>query len=119
MAQPLEYCMNVHLFGSTSSPSCANFALKQAAINCKGLFDEEVIYTVLRNFYVDDCLKSVNTEEKAVNLIRDVKSVLGYGGFHISKWLSNNRNVMESIPVADRAKVTVNMELDRDDLPID
>ena len=29
--QPKEYRMTVHLFGATSSPGCANFALKSTA----------------------------------------------------------------------------------------
>ena len=28
---PIEYRMTVHLFGATSSPGCANFALKKTA----------------------------------------------------------------------------------------
>jgi hypothetical protein len=54
-----EYQMAVHLFGATSSPSVCNYALRKAALDVKGHFDKEVIDTVLRHFYVDDCLKSV------------------------------------------------------------
>ena len=28
---PVEFCMTIHLFGVTSSPGCANFALKVTA----------------------------------------------------------------------------------------
>lgn len=51
-----EYQMIVHLFGATSSPSCANYALRKTAQDYKGLYNTEVINTVLKNFYVDDCL---------------------------------------------------------------
>jgi hypothetical protein len=50
--------MQVHLFGATSSPSCANFSLRKTAEDNRKDFDLEVIETVNRNFYVDDCLKS-------------------------------------------------------------
>ena len=30
-ADPVEFRMTVHLFGASSSPGCANFALKKAA----------------------------------------------------------------------------------------
>ena len=61
--------MLVHLFGTTSSPSCANFSLRQTADNNQDTFSKEVIDTVRRNFYVDDCLKSVRNEVEAVQLI--------------------------------------------------
>lgn len=51
-----EYRSTVHLFGAVSSPSCENFTLqKTAEDNCEK-YDEEVIETVMSNFYVDDCL---------------------------------------------------------------
>ena len=61
--EPVDYQMLVHLFGATSSPSCASFCLKKTASDNKGEFDEETITTVNRNFYVDDCLKSVQSTD--------------------------------------------------------
>ena len=52
--QPVEYRMEVHLFGSTSSPSVASFALRRTTQDNDGDFGHEVIDTVLKNFYVDD-----------------------------------------------------------------
>lgn len=47
--------MNVFLFGTVSSPSCANFALKQTARgNNANDFAPEVINSVNESFYVDD-----------------------------------------------------------------
>ena len=66
--EPVDHQMLVHLFGATSSPSCASFSLKRTALDNQGEFDSETIETVSRNFYVDDCLKSVSTTEKAVRL---------------------------------------------------
>ena len=63
---PEEYQMLVHLFGGASSPSCANFALRRTAEDNKEDFDPKAIETVERNFYVDDCLRSVASEEEAV-----------------------------------------------------
>ena len=55
--EPVYYCMEVHLIGATSSPACSNFALKKATEDNIGEFDEEVMKTVKKNVYVDDCLK--------------------------------------------------------------
>jgi hypothetical protein len=61
-----EYCMAVHLFGAASSPSVANFALRKAADQAEVSFGSFVAETIRRNFYVDDCLKSVRSEVEAV-----------------------------------------------------
>ncbi|XP_052697355.1 uncharacterized protein LOC128175621 [Crassostrea angulata] len=68
-----EYQMVVHLFGATSSPSCANFCLRKTAQDWKGYSSEETVNTVLKNFYVDDCLKSVKSVNEAVILVKDLQ----------------------------------------------
>ncbi|XP_061191724.1 uncharacterized protein LOC133199952 [Saccostrea echinata] len=115
----VEYQMVVHLFGASSSPSCANYALRKTARDSEGLFDSEIINTVFKNFYVDDCLKSIKTVDNATGLIKDVQRLLTRGGFHISKWISNNRDVMMSIPISERAKEVKGLDLDYDALPIE
>ena len=81
----IEYRMTVHICGSTSSPSCTNFALQYTAMNGRGYVNEDVINTFLHNFYVDDCLRSLETVDKALTMIKDVKELLKSGGFKISK----------------------------------
>ncbi|XP_034081069.1 uncharacterized protein LOC117552007 [Gymnodraco acuticeps] len=39
------------------------------------------------------------------------------GGFKLTKWISNSRVVLESIPDEDKAKQVKNLDLDRDKLP--
>ena len=48
--------MVVHLFGATSSPSCANFALLKSAEDNQELFGTQAAETLWHNFYVDDCI---------------------------------------------------------------
>jgi len=62
---PRTYCMQVYWFGATSSPSCAAYALQRTALDNSDSYDQEVISTVNRNFYVDDCLKSVRSEKES------------------------------------------------------
>ena len=66
-------------------------------------FGEETTETVRRNFYVDDLLRSVATEDAAVRLVSQLCYLLKQGGFQLTKWLSNNRNILASIPVAERS----------------
>ena len=53
--EPKEYEMRVDLFGGSSPPSCANFALKKTARDREADFCPRVIENVEKNFYVDDC----------------------------------------------------------------
>lgn len=73
--------------------------------------------TVKRNFYMDDCLKWVESERTAISHVKDLTSLLKKGGFHVTKWLSNSRAVMESIPTSERA--TLVKDLDFDHAPIE
>ncbi len=91
------------LFGAVFSPSCANFALRKTAEANSQRFDFEVINTVRRNFYVDDCLKSVPSESEAIRLTADLRRLLERGGFNLTKWVSNSRKLIESLPEFDRA----------------
>jgi len=112
---PEDYQMLVHLFGATSSPSCANFGLKQTADDNQEMFSKEAVRTLRRNFYVDDCLKSIKGETKAISLVSELRALLSKGGFWLTKWISNSRKVIESVPTSERA-VSVRVHL-LDQLP--
>ena len=113
---PKEYQMLVHIFGATSSPCCANRALRQTANDNKDQYDPEVIKTVHRNFYVDDVLKSVPTIERAIWLAEQLTKLLREGGFHLTKFASNSRQVLEALPQGERATPSINLDLNQ--LPV-
>ena len=55
---PKTFQMLVHIFGATSSSSICGYALgRTAADNSEG-FSSETVDAVMRDFYVDDLLKS-------------------------------------------------------------
>ncbi|XP_039867392.1 uncharacterized protein LOC120721259 [Simochromis diagramma] len=111
--------MKVHLFGAVSSPSCANYALQRTADDNAQQFPAEVVDTVKRNFYVDDCLKSVASEEEAEHMVNRLTDICAKGGFKLSKWISNSRTVLMSIPEERRAKEIKDLDLDTDQLPVE
>ncbi|XP_067045816.1 uncharacterized protein [Acropora muricata] len=115
--QPVEYRMVVHLFGSTSSPSCASFCLRKTALDNEGDFGHHVIDTVLKNFYVDDCLKTVSSKAVAVQLRIDLCHLLSRGGFRLTKWLCNDKDVLETIPKFERARSVLDLDLSNQNLP--
>lgn len=47
---------------------------------------------------MNDYLDSVDDEEKAIQLIKDVTEVHNRGGFEIRGWTSNSQAVLNSIP---------------------
>ena len=110
--EPIEYQMLVHIFGATSSPTCANFSLKKVAEDHQDEFNPETVKTVQRNFYVDDCLKSCGTVSEAKDLAKDLKELLSRGGFNLTKWSSNSREVIEGIPEADRSVTMKSFDLE-------
>ncbi|KAL2102335.1 hypothetical protein ACEWY4_001503 [Coilia grayii] len=115
-----EYRMVVHLFGAVSSPSCANYALKRAAIDNEGKVATDVLSTIKNNFYVDDCLKSVASEKQAIQLARELKAVCATGGFRLTKWVSNSASVLASIPEEDRAlKDITDVNLEKSEVPLE
>ena len=101
-----EYRMTVHLFGAGSSPSCANFAVRKNAEDHKLEFPSDVISTVLKNCYVHDCLKSLPSSSEAVWHVDNLRELMSRGGFNLTKWISNDRKVLESIPLHDRARTS-------------
>ena len=81
----LDFEVNVHVFGGTSSPSCCNYALKKTALDNKLNYHRDVELTLKGNFYVDDLLKSVKSVSNAVKLIQDVSKMCSGGGFRLKK----------------------------------
>ncbi|XP_013856523.1 uncharacterized protein LOC106512453, partial [Austrofundulus limnaeus] len=114
-----EYRMTVHIFGAVSSPSCANYALRKTAADHAHSYNKQAIDTVYNNFYVDDCLKSVATEQEAVKLVAHLIELCSTGGFQLLKWTSNSRAVLLSIPVEKRSKPTRELYLEQDSLPVE
>jgi hypothetical protein len=114
-SEPTEHQMLVHLFGAASSPSVCCYALRKTAEDHRHRHRPETIDTVFKNFYVDDCLKSVDTVEDAIKLQTDLTSLLEKGGFKLTKWLSSSKEVMASIPEQKRAATMKNL----DDEPIE
>ena len=96
--------MTVHLFGAISSSSCAPFALRQAAIDYGPEFETYVVSAVEKNFYVDDCLLSVPTREIGIKMVKDLSSLLSNTRFRLTEWISNNQEVIVTIPEEERSK---------------
>ena len=101
-----------HIFGATLSPSVVNFCLKKTAMT-EEQQNTEIANVIDRNMYVDDPTKSTETAADATSLADKVSKQLNKGGFHLTKWCSNDRKVIAAIPESETAKLVVNLELEQ------
>ena len=115
----IEYRMKVHLFGAASSPGCANFGLRKAADDGEDEYGAEAASLIREDFYVDDCLKSTQTVQEAVELIKSSQAVCAKAGLRLHKVTSNDKEVLQAVPVEDRSKNTREIDLKVDPLPIE
>ena len=97
-AQPSIYRMKVHLFGAASSPGCANFGLRHLADEGRGRFREDTVQFIKRNFYVDDGLASVTSQEQAIQLVKEARELCSTGKLRLHKFISTSEEVMATIP---------------------
>ena len=91
-----EYEYNSHIFGATSSPCIASYALRRSAIDNQKHFPE-VSHIVERNIYIDDLYISTDDVEEAVNIMSSTKACLSLGGFNLTKWNSNSAAFLQQV----------------------
>ncbi|XP_026112361.1 uncharacterized protein LOC113091129 [Carassius auratus] len=100
---PDIYEWQVLPFGTTCSPCCATFAL-QMHVRCQQFGNEEVLQSIERSFYVDNCLQSLPTAEEAKRLIDKMRPLLASGGFEIRQWATNIPSVVQHLPSKARSE---------------
>jgi hypothetical protein len=52
---------------------------------------------------MDDFFKSVDSVTRAIKLCNELVELCQRGKFRLSKWISNNRRVIEKVPETERA----------------
>ncbi len=110
-APPSVFRMKVHLFGAASSLGCANFGLKHLAAEGEGKFSEATVRFIQRNFYVDDGLSSLDSEEEAIELVREARDLCITGKLHLHKFITNNKRVLATIPKQELAEVASDLDM--------
>ena len=117
--EPKTFQMLVHIFGATSSPSISGYALRRTASDNSEGFSSETIAAVMRDFYVDDLLKSFETTGQAVKITKELQELLAKGGFQLTKVMSNEHEVLNAFPPEHRALAVKDLDLDLNSLPMD
>ena len=102
--------MCAHVSGGVSSASCSNYTLKETTTGNADQYGQETAEVKSINFYVDDLLKAVDDPKTAKILFKNVYMCKS-GGFHLTKFISNNRELLISIPEDQRRNGVKNADL--------
>ena len=62
---------------------------------------QTVVNTIMKNVYVDNVCVSCVTESEASDLVHQLCQLLASGSFHLTKFVSNSRTVLEQLPPDD------------------
>ena len=100
--EPSVYRFERTVFGEVSVPSRANYTMRRNADeNWKDL--PLGVKAVYKHFYMDDGLPSTDSLEEAIEMRKQMTEILRRGGFHLHKWLTNDPEVLATIPEEDRS----------------
>ena len=106
-----DFEMGVHVLRGISSSSCCNYAFKRIALDNEEKYQKEATDTLRRNFYVDGLLKSVRDGNTVICLLHEVIKLCAEGGFWLTKFVSNNVKVLQSIPEVDGREGLKNVDI--------
>ena len=92
----LVYQCTRHIFGAKDSPTCANYGLQRTARDNVSQYPEAT-KAVPENFYMDDYLDSFESPEKTLKRLNELVHLLNFGGFKLTKFVSNVPNLADRI----------------------
>ena len=114
--EPSVYQFERTVFGEVSAPSRANYTMRRNADD-NGEDLPLGVKAVYKHFYMDDGLPSLNSREEAIEMRKQMTELLLRGGFHLHKLLTNDPEVLATIPEQERSPRF--LELSEDKQPTD
>ena len=108
---PAHFRLTVQAFGLRSSPSIASYVVRRTARDNEDSYERATIDAARTSFYVDDFLKSVDTETEAIKMVSEMTELMKQGGFRLTKWLSTHQAVVDSIPTEERAPAVQDVDV--------
>lgn len=97
----VEYALQTVTYGTASAPYLAVRTLRQLSIDNE-LAYPEAARIVREDFYVDDLLSGAYSQSDAIFIRRQLSELLSKSGFNLRKWVSNDSDVLNEIPLKDR-----------------
>ena len=95
-----QYQFTRLIFGATCSPSCAIYVLNHC-VDKNGDKFPEAVRAVKSHFYMDDYIQSHDTVTNATETVQQTIQSLQGGGFRLTKFVSNEPDVLKNIPTHD------------------
>ena len=89
------------IFGATCSPFCAIYVLNKCAEDNKSEFPA-ALNAIKHHFYMDDYIHSLPTISEAKEVISQTTRCLKNGGFRLTKFVSNEPDVLAEISSDDK-----------------
>lgn len=114
----VDYRMTVHVFGNSPSPAVAIHGLHKSVQTSEVHVESDVKDFVMRDFYVDDGLKSLPTVEAAISLLRNTQDVLSKSNLRLHKITANSKEVMDAFPASDHASDLKDLDFDSEMVPL-
>ncbi|XP_063593160.1 uncharacterized protein LOC134770218 [Penaeus indicus] len=84
--EPEHYVLTSMGFGDKPSGIIAMLALKHTAELWMEKYPDAASM-IISNSYVDDIIQSVESKEKALQLIQETEKILSYGNFKVKQWI--------------------------------
>ncbi|XP_055633306.1 uncharacterized protein LOC129773687 [Toxorhynchites rutilus septentrionalis] len=104
------YELRTVTYGTASVPFLATRCLRQLAM--ENVTSYPTACAILdKNFYIDDLLCGVASEQEGIVLCKQLTDILRSAGFKLHKWASNSTHILGSIPAELRENRNV-FELD-------
>lgn len=96
-----DYEMDVQTFGAVCSPCIAQYVKNENARRFQHKY-VEAANAIINNTYVDDWVQSCASEEEAIVLATQVKSIQREANFELHKWMSNSARLLRDFGVDQR-----------------
>ena len=105
-----DYRMKEHVFGATSSPSCAIYGLKRVAEDYGQQYPQAKKF-IQNHFYVDDGLVSTDSTEEAAKMAQESIEMCKKANIPVCKFKCASEEVLSQIPVSEHADENSTQEL--------
>lgn len=111
---PTEYVMQSMMFGAACSPVTAQYVKNVHAEKYREEYPEAV-NAILRNHYVDDYVKSYSSEQRAIEVSRQIVKIHSAAGFELRGFVSNSMEVANVLnEQGECLKKTINLDVEGD-----
>lgn len=96
----VTYALTTFTYGMKHAPHTAVRTLLQISRDTATKYPY-ASYIAKRNFYMDDLITGAATEDRAIELYRQMKAMTGESGMELRKWATNSWFVLEDLAEAE------------------